>query len=65
MWYVITIVSSVSLVLFLGLAVFFPLRIAITKENHPDFDRHKPPRRQKHRTRQFDSDELYFDDDEL
>ncbi|MDR1917384.1 MAG: hypothetical protein LBQ05_00140 [Christensenellaceae bacterium] len=67
MWYIITIVSSLSLVLFLGLAVFFPLRVHIVEE-----ERSERPQRIKHtrkiakrkHSNDFD-DELYFDDDEL
>jgi dolichyl-phosphate-mannose--protein O-mannosyl transferase len=67
MWFIITAASSVALVLFLGLAVLFPLRVRITEEERKEREQHHKIRRrppvQKYRDN-FD-DELYFDDDEL
>jgi hypothetical protein len=66
-WSIITVVSSVSLVFLLGLAVLFPLRVRITAEERPEHDRRIKSHRRKpvHRYRADYDEELYFDDDEL
>jgi hypothetical protein len=64
-WSLITVVSSVSLVFLLGLAVFFPLQISISTEERREREQ---PRRQRARIKRHtrtDDDELYLDDDEL
>jgi uncharacterized membrane protein len=65
-WLIITIVSSVSLVVFLGLSVFFPWEVPIFTEEYsagPHGRTRQAPR--KKRPPDYDDDELYFDDDEL
>jgi hypothetical protein len=58
MWFLITLISSVFLVLSLGLLAVFPLRISIRRQEHMRRS-HLPARRIRK------DDELYLDDEEL